>query len=112
MKKGILLFIALFGIGAGLLAQSWTALNAGLLKTAVNIEKISIVDKNVVWCVAGSNSPTHEFAVSTDGGLTFKKGTVKGMGTKQYFSDIAAISDKVAYTECHYSYRKFFVLNI
>ncbi len=101
MKKEILLIMVFFGIGAGISAQSWTALNAGLLKTAVNVEKISIVDKDVVWCVSGSTSPTHEFAVSTDGGVTFKKGTVKGMGTKQYFSDIFAISDKVAYVSVY-----------
>ncbi|MFZ4544167.1 MAG: T9SS type A sorting domain-containing protein [Saprospiraceae bacterium] len=101
MKKQILLFLSVLVISTGLHAQSWTAQNAGFLKTAVNVEKISIVDKNIVWCVSGSSSPTHEFAVSTDGGATFKKGTIKEMGAKQYFSGIAAVSDKIAYVSVY-----------
>ena len=71
MKKNLLLIFLLLSSILKMTAQPWmwAPLNTGLQTATVGVDKISMVDSNVIWCISSYYAPVHEYARSTDGGM-------------------------------------------
>ena len=102
MLKRILLSFLFISSFTNIFAQSWTSQNVGFQSSSNGVERISIVDANTAWCVSGLNTQVHEFARTTDGGVTWNNGRVIPDSGTMYFSGIAAIDSSIAFV-CMFS---------
>jgi photosystem II stability/assembly factor-like uncharacterized protein len=89
----VLLFALLFAASASLaLAQNQPTITPQNSHTNHLLISVSPVNAQVVWAAGVGGT----FVVTTNGGETWKAGTVKGASALQ-FRDVQGVSDKVAY---------------
>ncbi len=105
--KNLSLLSAILLLNTLITCAQWTAQDAGFSGKTLGFYEISIANENVAWAICydginglGGPNPVLEFTRTTDGGATWKPGTM-GSDPTLAFSTIFALSDTEAWVAMH-----------
>jgi hypothetical protein len=107
MKKVVLIFCAVAGLGLQSMAQGpgsafWTVQASGFATPSRGIRDIEIPSTNVAWAVAydGSSATppaSQDFTRTINGGTTWTAGNIGTIGANHNFSNISALDANTAW---------------